>query len=92
MSVSALLAILDESDSDCSDSFAPAGQPQPIGGCSRDAHWGTQRGRQDILGFSPPLAYARPVADDLHGDVYNREARATNSSRCMRHQTDTRGV
>ena len=92
MSVSPLLTILDESDSDCGDSFAPAGQPQSIGGCSRDAHRSTQRGRQNILGFSPPFTYARPVADDLHGDVDNREARATNSSRCMRHQADARGV
>ena len=86
------MTFLDESDSNCGDSFAPAGQPQPIGSCSRDTHPSTQSGRQNILCFPTPLAYARPVADDLHGGVDDREARATKSGRCMRHQADARGV
>ena len=44
VTVSPLLTILDESDSDCGDSFAPASQSQTIGGCSRETHRGTQRG------------------------------------------------
>ena len=92
MSVSPLLRFLDESDSYCGDPFAPAGQPQSISSCSRDANRGTQRGRQNILSFPTPLAYERPVADDLHGGIDDCEARAPNSGRCVRHQTDARGV